>query len=384
MTDKDLSIREAVVTIKIIGVGGGGGSVLARIARERPMGVELIAINTDEKQLAVMERSGVKTLQIGRNLTKGRGTGGVPSLGEQAAQEDAEHIKSVMLGADLIFVTAALGGGAGTGAAPIVAKIAKDLGVLTIGVVTLPFSFEGQRKRRQAEAGLSGMQAHMDALLSIRNDNLMKLPENRHMSLMDAFKAADDILLQAIRCIAELILTTGVINVDFADVKSIFQQSISADALLGIGKSTKSAVEAVRNAVESPLIEKSLDGARGLIINLSGDETLSLYDVNEATRYIYDNTDPEVNIILGTVIDPELKGTIRATIIATDFVDGSILKMPRLTSPTTKLQGRSSSLDTLGFMRGKNKNEVPVFRTQAASLTTFRKPQGEDGDKKKE
>ncbi|WP_270347714.1 cell division protein FtsZ, partial [Mitsuokella multacida] len=223
-------------------------------------------------------------------------------------------------------VTAGLGGGTGTGAAPVVAKIARDLGTLSVGVVTLPFSFEGSRKKRLANEGLAKMQAQMDALILVANDNLMKLPENRHMTLVKAFSCADGILQQAINCVAELILTTGVINVDFADVTTIFRQSASSDALLGIGRSSRSAVEAVKQAVDSPLISKSLEGARGIILNLTGDKTLSLYDVDEATRYIYEHTDPEVNIILGTVIDNSLGGDVRATIIATDFTDGVMVK----------------------------------------------------------
>ena len=260
MTD-DAKIKRAVVTIKIIGVGGGGNNVIERIAEGNELDVELIAINTDEKQLAYMAESGIKAIAIGRELTKGLGTGGVADLGEAAAKGDEEKIKEALKGADLVFVTASMGGGAGTGAAPVVAKLAKDMGILTVGVVTVPFSFEGARKKRIANEGIAKMQGNLDALIVIHNDNLMKLPENKHMSLVNAFKAADDVLRQAINCIAELILTTGEINVDFADLTSTFRQSQSGDALLGIGESQRSAIEAVQRAVESPLVEKSLTGA---------------------------------------------------------------------------------------------------------------------------
>lgn len=360
MTDST-KIKRAVITIKIIGVGGGGNSVLERIAEGSNLDVELIAINTDVKHLAHMEEAGVKALAIGRELTKGLGTGGVADIGEAAAKSDAEKIKAVMKGADLVFVTASMGGGAGTGAAPVVAKIAKDLGILTVGVVTVPFSFEGARKKRIANEGIAKMQGNLDALIGIQNDNLMKLPENRQLSLVNAFKAADDVLRQAIQCITELILTTGVINVDFADVTSIFRQSESGDALLGIGESQMSAVDAVQKAVESPLVEKSLTGARGLILNLSGSEAMTLYDVNAATQYIYENTHPDVNIILGTVIDPAMGQKIRATIIATDFVDGVVMKAQRIEAPESKLKKESiASLEPPSFMN-RPTEKVPSF-----------------------
>lgn len=371
MITDDTKIKRAVVTIKIIGVGGGGNSVLERIAEGNELDVELIAINTDAKHLAHMEKAGVKTLAIGRELTKGLGTGGVADLGEEAAKGDAEKIRAVLRGADLVFVTASMGGGAGTGSAPVVAKLAKDMGILTVGVVTVPFSFEGARKKRIANEGIAKMQGNLDALIVIHNDNLMKLPENRHMSLVNAFQAADDVLRQAINCIAELILTTGEINVDFADLTSIFRQSQSGDALLGIGESRMSAIDAVQKAVESPLVEKSLEGARGLILNLSGSESMTLDDVGEATNYIRENTHPDVNIILGTVIDSAMGQTIRATIIATDFVDGVVMKAQRMEAPESKLKTESlasseslASLEPPSFMN-RSTEKVPAFTSRS-------------------
>ena len=364
MTD-DTKIKRAVVTIKIIGVGGGGNSVIERIAEGNELDVELIAINTDAKQLAYMEEAGVKALAIGRELTKGLGTGGVADLGEAAAKGDEAKIKEVLKGADLVFVTASMGGGAGTGAAPVAAKIAKDMGILTVGVVTVPFSFEGARKKRIANEGIAKMQGNLDALIVVHNDNLMKLPENKHMTLVNAFKAADDVLRQAINCIAELILTTGEINVDFADLTSTFRQSQSGDALLGIGESRRSAIEAVQKAVESPLVEKSLTGARGLILNLSGSERMTLDDVGEATNYIRENTHPDVNIILGTVIDSSMGQTIRATIIATDFVDGVVMKAQRMEAPESKLKTESiASLEPPSFMKQPTE-KMPAFSSRS-------------------
>lgn len=365
MITDDTKIKRAVVTIKIIGVGGGGNSVIERIAEGNELDVELIAINTDAKQLAYMEEAGVKALAIGRDLTKGLGTGGVADLGEAAAKGDEAKIKEVLKGADLVFVTASMGGGAGTGAAPVVAKIAKDMGILTVGVVTVPFSFEGARKKRIANEGIAKMQGNLDALIVVHNDNLMKLPENKHMTLVNAFKAADDVLRQAINCIAELILTTGEINVDFADLTSTFRQSQSGDALLGIGESQRSAIEAVQKAVESPLVEKSLTGARGLILNLSGSERMTLDDVGEATNYIRENTHPDVNIILGTVIDSSMGQTIRATIIATDFVDGVVMKAQRMEAPESKLKTESiASLEPPSFMKQPTE-KVPAFASRS-------------------
>ena len=365
MITDDTKIKRAVVTIKIIGVGGGGNSVIERIAEGNELDVELIAINTDAKQLAYMEEAGVKALAIGRELTKGLGTGGVADLGEAAAKGDEAKIKEALKGADLVFVTASMGGGAGTGAAPVVAKIAKDMGILTVGVVTVPFSFEGARKKRIANEGIAKMQGNLDALIVVHNDNLMKLPENKHMTLVNAFKAADDVLRQAINCIAELILTTGEINVDFADLTSTFRQSQSGDALLGIGESQRSAIEAVQKAVESPLVEKSLTGARGLILNLSGSERMTLDDVGEATNYIRENTHPDVNIILGTVIDSSMGQTIRATIIATDFVDGVVMKAQRMEAPESKLKTESiASLEPPSFMKQPTE-KVPAFASRS-------------------
>ena len=337
------AINEAVIKVKVIGVGGGGNSVLQRIAQEQLLNIELIGVNTDAKQLEKLKAFNIKTLQIGASLTKGLGTGSKHELGEIAAQKNEEQIKELFNGADLAFITAGMGGGTGTGAAPVIAAIAKKMGALTIGVVTMPFSFEGSRKKKIAQIGIEKLQEHIDALISVKNDNLLKLTGSQKLSLMDAFSAADSVLKQAIRCIVELIMTIGVINVDFADVKSIFQQSTSPDALIGIGEADSSPIIAVQQAVSSPLIEKSLEGARGIILNISGGNNLSLYEVNEATQYIYSHTHPDVNIIFGTVIDDTLGDKVRATIIATDFV---------------------------GDVKAMN-NDVPVHKAEALDVPTF-------------
>ena len=372
----DETLVKPKVKIKVFGVGGGGNSVLMRMGQHNELDIELYAVNTDAKQLQITAQvGGVNCIQIGENLTRGRGTGGNIQIGEQAAKNDAAKLQAAMNGADLVFVTAGMGGGTGTGAAPIVARLAKEMGILSVGVVTVPFAFEGNRKKKVAQEGITKMQSQMDALIAVENDNLSKLPENRKMSLVKAFECADNILKQAINCVAELILTTGVINVDFADVTTIFRQSESSDALLGIGVSERSAVDAVKIAAESPLIDKGLTGARGIILNLTGDSTLSLYDVDEATRYIVKHTDPEVNIILGTVEDNTMKGAVQATIIATDFADSVVMKAPTVKVPESTikketLQKETFQMEVPAFMNKDKKEEKPQpFAIPAFKLT---------------
>ena len=359
----DAAIKKALVTIKVFGVGGGGNSVLKRIAESDFVEIDLVAINTDSHALSFSNTDKIRIVQIGEQLTKGRGTGGRVELGEQAAKSDSERLKDMMAGADMIFITAGMGGGTGTGAAPVVARLAKEMGILTVGVVTLPFSFEGKRKQRIANEGIIRMQSYMDALIVVKNDNLMKLPENKDLSMVSAFHAADSILRQAIRCVAELILTTGVINVDFADMTTIFRQSESSDAILGIGRSNISAVQAVKEAIQSPLIDKSLKGARGIILNITGDETLPIHDVNAAASYIFSQTEDDVNIILGTVIDKSMNGMIQATIIATDFADSLALKSPTVAVPkSTVTVSKGFNFDAPKTSpQPENKFQLPAF-----------------------
>lgn len=318
------NIQETIVNIKVIGIGGGGNSVLKRIADEGKSDMELIAVNTDKKQLDSVAEDGIKILQIGENVTRGLGSGGKVILGQEAAVNDKQIIQEALAGADLVFITAGMGGGTGTGASHILAQIAREMGILTIGVVTMPFSFEGSRKKKTAMAGIKAMQPFLDALIIIQNDKLMELNgANKRVSLLDAFHMADNVLKQAIRCVTELILTPGIINVDFADIRSVFTKNSNTEALLGIGQGS-SAIEAVKKSIESPLIERTIKGARGVVLNITGDNTMSLLEINEATKFIYENTSPEVDIILGTVVDETLAGKVKATIIATDFEDDEI------------------------------------------------------------
>ncbi len=361
-------ITKAIIRIKVVGVGGGGNNVLLRLAEDKIPGIELLGVNTEAKQLSLLKEAGIEVLQIGERLTKGRGTGGVASVGEQAAVTDAARLEMALKDVDLVFITAGMGGGAGTGAAPVIAQIVKKLGLLSVGVVTVPFSFEGKRKLRVAEAGIAAMREQMDALLVVHNDNLMKLPENTRMTLVQSFKAADSILRQAILCISEVILVTGVVNVDFADVVSIFRQSSSSDALLGIGESQSgSVIEAVQHAIDSPLVERELKGARGLIMNISGDETLSLFDVSTAMDYVMEHTHPDINVVFGTIVDKTLNGAVRATLVATDFVDSADLyRTPKKRAAVSGAVRRQQLLKRPAAQQPKAKNEPqnPVQQPQ--------------------
>lgn len=331
MADVPTALRTAIVTIKILGVGGGGNNLLKSIAQNQPAGVELIAINTDAVHLSQLEPYGIKTLQIGEQITRGRGAGNVVDIGAAAARADRASIQDAVQGADLVFIVAGMGAGTGTGAAPVVAEIVREMGILAIGVVTVPFSFEGKRKQQTALLGVEKLQELMDAVLVINNDNLQKLPENRKLSLINAFQAVDRVLLQAIGCVTELILTTGLINVDFADVRYILRKSESSDALFGIGRSRLNAVQAVKAALESPLLDKSINGATGVVLNIKADSSLPIWDVQSASQYIESNTNVDVDIVLGIVTDEELNGEIIATVIATSFVDSlGIPPMPKI------------------------------------------------------
>ena len=373
-------ITRAVIRIKVVGVGGGGNSVLLRLAEDRIPGIELLGVNTEAKQLSLLKDAGIEVLQIGERLTKGRGTGGVAEIGEKAAENDIARLEQVLKDVDLVFITAGMGGGVGTGAAPVIARLVKKLGMLSIGVVTVPFSFEGKRKLRVAEQGVEAMREQMDALLVVHNDNLMNLPGNKRMTLMQSFKEADSILRQAILCISEVILVTGVVNVDFADVVSIFRQSGSSDALLGIGESRNgSVIEAVQHAIESPLVERALDGARGLILNISGDETLPLFEVNEAMEYVTAHTHPDLNVVFGTIVEPTLSGTVRATLVATDFVDSAdAYRTPKVRTGQPGNARRSQSMMKMAAAQQQNRRAAskpseppPQAKTPELTLPDF-------------
>ena len=308
------------ITIKVVGVGGGGGNIVRCVREKYDLDITLIGINSDLRQLNTLQKRGITILPIGEKLTNGRGTGGRAEIGEEAARLEEKRIRALLDGTDLVIIAATMGGGLGTGAAPVVAEIAHDMGILSIGVVTTPFHFEMPRRMQTAQAGIACMQGYTDAFITLRNDNLLKIAPDRKMSFVDAFALADEVLRQTVGCVAELILTTGVINVDFADVTTIFRQSPSSDALLAIGVA-ETPQKAVQRAVESPLLDRDVVGARGVVLNLTGDPTMSLRDVDEAVHYIRKSAHPEVNVIVGLVVQEEMAGKVQATLIATDFDD---------------------------------------------------------------
>ncbi len=302
--------------IKVMGIGGGGSNAVNRMIGSALNGVEFWVVNTDIQAINVSLAE--NKLQIGTKLTKGLGGGAVPAVGEQAAKESKEDIESALEGADMVFITAGMGGGTGTGAAPVVAKIAKDMGALTIAVVTKPFRFEGPVRARQGEEGIDKLREQVDALIVIPNDKLLQVVE-RMTSMVEAFKIADDVLRQGVQGIADLITIPGLINLDFADVKTIMRDSGSA--MMGIGRATgeNRAIEAAEQAVSSPLLEETIDGATGVILNITGGENMSLHEVHNAADVIYSAVDPEANILFGSVIDERLHDEIVVTVIATGF-----------------------------------------------------------------
>ena len=302
--------------IKVVGVGGGGGNAVNRMIASGLSGVEFWAMNTDAQVLEMS--SAPRKVQLGTKLTNGLGAGGNPSVGEKAAEESREDITVALDSADMVFVTAGMGGGTGTGAAPVVAKIAKEMGALTIGVVTKPFAFEGKRRMTQAIAGLEKLKENVDALIVIPNDKLVEVVQ-RNTSLKDAFSVVDEVLLSGVQGISDIILVGGLINVDFADVKTVMQNSGSA--IMGIGKSSGEgrALEAAKLAIDSKLLECSITGATGVIMNITGGSDMTLFEVNDAARVIHDAVSDDAEFIFGSVVDDRIQGDIQITIIATGF-----------------------------------------------------------------
>ncbi|MEU7992660.1 MULTISPECIES: cell division protein FtsZ [Rothia] len=305
-----------LAVIKVVGIGGGGVNAVNRMIEVGLRGVEFIAINTDAQAL-LMSDADVK-LDVGRELTRGLGAGANPEVGRQAAEDHEQDIEEVLKGADMVFVTAGEGGGTGTGGAPVVARIARSLGALTIGVVTRPFTFEGRRRSNQAETGIAALRDEVDTLIVIPNDRLLSISD-RNVSMLDAFKSADQVLLSGVQGITDLITTPGLINLDFADVKSVMQGAGSA--LMGIGSASGEdrAVKAAELAIASPLLEASIDGAHGVLLSIQGGSDLGLFEINEAARLVQEVAHPDANIIFGAVIDDALGDEARVTVIAAGF-----------------------------------------------------------------
>jgi len=358
LSDLRLTLDDAALNgarIKVIGVGGGGGNAVNRMVREGFDGVQFMVANTDIQALR-MNAAPVK-IQLGEKLTKGLGAGADPNVGRHAALEDTEKLLQALDGADLVFVTTGLGGGTGTGGAPVIASLASELGALTVAVVTKPFRFEGRKRAMQAEQGLAELRDCVDSVITIPNERLLTSLD-RSTPLLDAFAAADDVLRQAIQGISDLILVPGLINLDFADVKTIMTGMGVAVMGTGIGEGPSRAVDAARRAISSPLLEDaSIDGARGVIINVTGGSDLSLIEVSEASSIIYEAAHEDANIIFGAVIDPRLEGRVKITVIATGFdrlgsrqvIPGTAGQTPvDLSNYTSYFRGRGEAGDGAG------------------------------------
>lgn len=350
--DFDVEMQQ-FADIKVIGVGGGGNNAINRMIEAGLKGVEFIAVNTDSQALFLSKAE--KKIQVGEKLTKGLGAGADPEVGMKAAQENEDEIIKALQGADMVFVTAGMGGGTGTGGAPIIARIAKQIGALTVGVVTKPFTFEGRKRNLQAERGIQALKDEVDSLITIPNDRLLQVVE-KNTAFNDAFRIADDILRQGVQGISDLIAVPGVINCDFADVQTVMKNTGSA--LMGIGraKGDNRAAEAARLAISSPLLETSIEGARGVLFNISGGSNLTLFEINEAAEIIHQSADVEANIIFGANIDESLEDEVRVTVIATGF-DAFVSPIPSHKDPS----GRSKQVESPHTFLDKNDLEIPPF-----------------------
>lgn len=334
-------------TIKVFGVGGGGTNAVNRMIGSGVKGVEFWGVNTDLQALSVSLAD--NRLQIGAKLTRGLGAGSNPEIGQKAAEESVEDIKAALSSADMVFITAGMGGGTGTGASSVIAEVAKELGILTIAAVTKPFRFEGPVRIAQAESGIAMLKEKVDALIVIPNDKLLQVVE-RKTSIIEAFKVADDVLRQGVKGISDLITVPGLINLDFADVRTIMYEAGSAMMGIGTGSGENRAIEAAEQAISSPLLEETITGAKGVIFNVTGGSDLTLHEVNDAAEVIYNAVDPDANIIFGAVIDEKLQGEVMVTVIATGFKP--TISKEKESIPTTVIRSTS---------HGKEHIELPSF-----------------------
>jgi cell division protein FtsZ len=357
-----------VANIKVIGVGGGGGNAVNRMIKAGLKGIEFITINTDAQALYHSEAQ--TKINVGKATTRGLGAGSNPDLGRQAAEESIDEIKDAIEGADMVFITCGLGGGTGTGASPTIANLAKEMGILTVAVVTRPFTFEGHRRKNQADEGLENLKNKVDTMITIPNDKILSIIDKK-TPLNDAFAVVDDVLRQGVQGIADLITVHGMINVDFADIKAVMENAGSALMGIGYGTGENRAAEAAKAAIESPLLELSIDGAKGVLFNITGGNDLSMFEVDEAARVITEAADPEANIIFGAVINDSYTGEIKITVVATGFDykqnEGTIVR-PRsafssLGSSTTS-NSSSSSNDGMPIKQTDNELDIPAFIRQ--------------------
>lgn len=363
---------ESFAHIKVVGVGGGGCNAVNRMIEEGLHGIEFVAVNTDAQ--ALMESKASIRVRIGEKLTRGLGSGGDPEIGRKATEESAEDLYEVLKGSDMVFITGGMGGGTGTGGSPIIAQIAKEVGALTIGVVTRPFSFEGTHRSQAAEAGISNLKEQSDTLIVIPNDRLLQIVDKR-ANINQAFQLADDVLRQGIQGIAELITVPGLINLDFADVRTIMSEGGAALMAVGRGQGEDGAVIAAEQAISSELLDITIDGARGILFNVSGGPELTLYDVNQAAAIIKETAHPDVNLIFGAVINPELQDEVHITVIATGFertgVPRHVLQAP-MRAPVEK-----ELVENVSVEQQDREFKPRAFNTEDLDIPTFLRNRGQ-------
>lgn len=362
MLDFDVDVQQ-FAQIKVIGCGGGGNNAVNRMIVEGLKNVEFIAVNTDKQALALSQAS--QKIQIGDKLTKGLGAGANPEIGEKAAQESRDEIAEAIKGADMVFITAGMGGGTGTGAAPIVAEIAKSLGILTVGVVTKPFPFEGRKRMLHAEGGIKNLKDRVDTLVTIPNERLLSIVDKK-TTLMESFKFADDVLRQGVQGISDLITIPGLVNLDFADVRTVMLDKGLAHMGVGAGTGDTRAADAAKQAISSPLLETSIVGATGVLLNVTGGGDLGLLEINEAAQIVQEAADPDANIIFGAVIDENLKDEIRITVIATGFENDKLETVQRNniinnSEDTKKPEREVASTTDFANEHDSNDLDIPAF-----------------------
>lgn len=359
---------EQLAQIKVIGVGGGGSNAVNRMIENGLQGVEFIAVNTDAQALHLSKAE--KKLQLGGKLTRGLGAGANPDIGKKAAEESREQLEEVLSGSDMVFITAGMGGGTGTGAAPVIAEVAKELGALTVGVVTRPFSFEGRKRQNQAISGIGALKEKVDTLIVIPNDRLLEIVD-KNTPMLEAFREADNVLRQGVQGISDLIATPGLINLDFADVKTVMSEKGSALMGIGIATGENRAAEAAKKAISSPLLETSVDGAQGVLMNITGGANLSLYEVHEAAEIVSEACDEEVNMIFGSVINENLKDEIIVTVIATGFEDSSDKKQPSVNRPSSQKPGAPKQEEQKRSSETRQKPQHTEEQPDTLDIPTF-------------
>ncbi len=373
MTDQPtyLEPEDNFANIKVVGVGGGGGNAVNRMIDEGMGGVEFIAINTDSQALLLSKAK--SRVRIGDKLTRGLGAGGNPEVGRKAAEESADEVYEVLRGADMVFITCGMGGGTGTGAAPIVAQAARELGALTIGVVTRPFTFEGARRIQTSEAGIEALKSQVDTLIVIPNDRLLQIVDKR-ASLQDAFAMADDVLRQGIQGISELITVPGLINLDFNDVRAIMSEGGAALMAVGRADGEDRSRVAAELAISSNLLDVTIDGARGILFNVTGGPNMSLFEVNEAAAIIKETAHPDVNLIFGAVIDENMGDELRITVIATGFDKERVVRRPGTMQQSRPASGNSASNTGWSQSQQSQYQQQPAYQPQQPSQQQYRQP----------